>query len=685
MDSEDDARYDLDPNFEHIVFQDTSRCADLSGEGIFTSAETRDALTAMVEKYEADVESVLGHKVHSKIMAYLRLIPLSWPFKVILVGQNPYKETILPTYASALAYDSSFCPGFTPSVQVLSQFITFENKDRTSYIASLLGVSYILIADEILMINAMPCITENSVLNMRISSFTSELIRGLILCNYNAGVRGLSLVRLGGAAKACVENALDSVSAKVKAQVQIESVDLEHPASIARKYRVWAGGNIREPSDQCQEINFEFKEGRKDMSVKRSYDTYGHHRWHRYLDFQIKEMGKLTKIRRFTKILNEINVELTWKSFRQIMKASMSSSSGHSKFVKKEQGDGGESQLSYVDKMLNFSWKLANDARSGWEEDRIKFQESIEKYNATGVDKDYERMIEMSAKIMQSISRVAQSLRSVHANVVSSQSAIPSSQGKVVPIARLGINVTLDDTKASLKTHAKLRAKAQALSKADSSASSSVVIVDDPSVVVLDDTQGSSSSLASKLKLPAKDKGKAVVRDGPTPTMAKSPSLLKAKRNTPVVTAPVVIVDTESVSKPASLEQMKKRVLKQKVVSPSSSVSNVASLASGSKPKLKVKRPEQAAVVVVLEEPIPPAPARTLQPSSKAPMGTKKKVIKKKPVAAAESTESFSSQPASSVSSSTSENMHGMLNLQIAPGNMKGLQRMAALMKKRKD
>lgn len=664
MDSDEENGYDLNPNFEHIVFEDTSYAADLSGEAIFTSGEIKQRLTDAIDKYKANVEGAMDCEINSKIMAYLRLIPHSWPFKIIVVGQSPYKDAILPTYGSAFAFDSSFCPGFTPSVQVLSQFVASEDKSRTQSIASLLSVSYILVADEILMINAMPCVTDNSVLNMRVSSFTSELIRELTLCNHAAGIRGLSLVRFGGAAKACVEHALDSVSAKIRAEVQIESTDFEHPASIARKYAVWTGGRIYEPSTQCQDINFELKTGRKDLSVKRSYDMYGHHKWHRYLDFQINEVGKLTKAQKFIKTLNDINVELTWKAFQQILNASMSSSSGPSKFVKREHGDGGENQLTYVDKLLNFSWNMANDTRVGWEEDRVRFQEAIEKYNATGVDRDYDRMMEMCFKIMQSISRVAQSLRSVHANVISSQSAIPSSQGKVTPIARLGINVTVDDTKATLKKHAKLRAKAQTMAQDGGSSSVPVVVVEEPTTATV--VPVAAAKIVPKATI--KGKGKAPVR------------------NANVVAAPIVVVapvatETKVATKPASLEEMKKRVMKQKIVSTSSSVNNNVAPSGTLEPKMKVKKMVQPAPIVTIQAAAP----TTIASGSTASVNVAPKKLKKKVSVTRGNAPPISTSAASSVSAPRSENMHGMLNMQIAPGNLKSLKTLAKLMNAKKS
>ena len=43
------------------------------------------------------------------------------PFKVICVGISPYRNGILPHFASALAYCPGLFEGSTPSVQVLSQ------------------------------------------------------------------------------------------------------------------------------------------------------------------------------------------------------------------------------------------------------------------------------------------------------------------------------------------------------------------------------------------------------------------------------------------------------------------------------------------------------------------------------------------------------------------------------------
>ncbi|KAI9338299.1 hypothetical protein DFJ73DRAFT_763210 [Zopfochytrium polystomum] len=93
-----------------------------------------------------------------------------------LCGQSPYASNILPPLSAAFAFNPVTSNGVTPSVQVLSQLLALTTSSSIyDYVCSLQNM-HVFLSTGILSINVVPYVTDNVVLNSKMSSFTSEFL-----------------------------------------------------------------------------------------------------------------------------------------------------------------------------------------------------------------------------------------------------------------------------------------------------------------------------------------------------------------------------------------------------------------------------------------------------------------------------------------------------------------------------
>lgn len=154
-------------------------------------------MEAMMKMFRG-LKKIADSSTYDKICRAYFAMSSTAPFKVICVGISPYKNGILPHFASALAYSPGLCEGSTPSVQVLSQAMALYavKLDRKFIIsrphvdpsvfptqevyvarfAEMLRMSYVCSVSGVLFVNCSPVITKtNSEECMAMSLFSEWL------------------------------------------------------------------------------------------------------------------------------------------------------------------------------------------------------------------------------------------------------------------------------------------------------------------------------------------------------------------------------------------------------------------------------------------------------------------------------------------------------------------------------
>lgn len=153
------------------------------------------------------------------------------PLKVICVGISPYKNGILPHFASSLAYCPGLCEGSTPSVQVLSQAMAmyaiqldnrflssrphldpgvFPTKDMyTARFAEMLRMSYICSESGVMFVNCSPVITKTNCEECLAMSLFSEWLANIVEIHARNGYK-LTIISMGELPDETVSDALKS-------------------------------------------------------------------------------------------------------------------------------------------------------------------------------------------------------------------------------------------------------------------------------------------------------------------------------------------------------------------------------------------------------------------------------------------------------------------------------------------
>lgn len=164
---------------------------------------------------------------YPSVARYMLVLANVTPIKCICIGISPYKNGILPSFASAMLYSPKKCMESTPSVQVLSQvmsvvsamikeqyirnsrYISHENvptkEGYLSKFAMMLRCSYVCVIAGVAFVNAWPVITSNFAKGVRCASIFSEWI-GNMISIHNKYDYKLMIVSMGTLAESSIND-----------------------------------------------------------------------------------------------------------------------------------------------------------------------------------------------------------------------------------------------------------------------------------------------------------------------------------------------------------------------------------------------------------------------------------------------------------------------------------------------
>jgi hypothetical protein len=252
-------------------------------------AEVRTKINEYIEK----CSRALGHEVDRRVQNYLQLIPVYWPMKYLLVGQSPYRSELLPKYASAFAFDLHSTEGFTPSVQVLSQFLSEGCDLDPKFIASRLSVSYVFVPLGLICINARVEEVDNTVVTAKLESYFVELLRSFVILADKCQVRKLRIAEFGDVAKRIGDALKGSLSTADVPTLRVNRTSHSHPALLARIRHDGSYGTEEQAEADCYEVmtNLGTIRGPSDKKYVSNL-----HLWKYYSPSQLSIMGNSQRV-----------------------------------------------------------------------------------------------------------------------------------------------------------------------------------------------------------------------------------------------------------------------------------------------------------------------------------------------------------------------------------------------------
>ncbi|KAG5948134.1 hypothetical protein E4U59_003468 [Claviceps monticola] len=183
------------------------------------------------------------------------------PLKVICVGISPYKNGILPHFASSLAYCPGLCEGSTPSIQVLSQAMAmyaieldkrflysrphlnrdeFPTKDMyTVKFATMLRMSYICSNSGVMFVNCCPVITKTNSEECMAMSLSSHWLANIVEIHGRNGYK-VTIISMGELSDEAVSDALKCSHTMGEHSMILRC---KNPAQVSRlsvKREVWS-------------------------------------------------------------------------------------------------------------------------------------------------------------------------------------------------------------------------------------------------------------------------------------------------------------------------------------------------------------------------------------------------------------------------------------------------------------
>ncbi|KAJ3382886.1 hypothetical protein HDU92_004514 [Lobulomyces angularis] len=249
--------------------------------------------------------------IDQRICIYLSMIPSFLPIKVIMIGQEPYASDILPSIGSAFAFNPLAVNGFTPSIQVLSQFICMGDKSRISHIADLLSCSYVLLDYGIICINVHPSSRLRDQEKMKVESYFSELCSNIILSSKLLHSTSIELICLGDVASKTIKSMLSSIPSEITRSIHIAKVYLQNPVFVSRSRRPIAIRHNITPSDTCEYIEkFMNTELHEIGLVSDSYHDQKvviSHNWNDYHQYSLILIGNNERL---AKIFNQFRKDI---------------------------------------------------------------------------------------------------------------------------------------------------------------------------------------------------------------------------------------------------------------------------------------------------------------------------------------------------------------------------------------
>ena len=198
---------------------------------ITVDSEIRTKAVAMTMDLLRNISDVSEPQSYVNVSRNMMMIANSTPIKCVCMGISPYETDILPTFASALAYDPKKCLGSTPSVQALSQMMSLcalsikkmdmkkiksSNTDAvlsqdeyTAKFAMMLRCSYACMSAGVVFVNAAPTVTSNIAKRLRVASMLSEWL-GRMASLHVEFDRKFMIISMGALAEMCTNDILKS-------------------------------------------------------------------------------------------------------------------------------------------------------------------------------------------------------------------------------------------------------------------------------------------------------------------------------------------------------------------------------------------------------------------------------------------------------------------------------------------
>nr|CCA27724.1 AlNc14C654G12340 [Albugo laibachii Nc14] len=217
--------------------------------------EARRRFSHSTEEYLADCEAATECSVDPRIARYMRSLAASFPPSLILVAQEPYTADLLPTYASAFAFNPTGLDGFTASVQVFAQYLSAVGGVEACSIADLLTCSYVLAPHGIFCINALMWRDLPQCPRRRTLSLFSHYISLLLECTGVSKAERLEIVCLGEVASSAIRAAVKSTSRPRLQGARVFLTFLANPAFIARSRTALREHAERLPSETCVAVH----------------------------------------------------------------------------------------------------------------------------------------------------------------------------------------------------------------------------------------------------------------------------------------------------------------------------------------------------------------------------------------------------------------------------------------------
>lgn len=256
------------------------------GSGVVVEAAKR--FSASMEEYIFECEASVGKRIDPRIARYLRSLATFFPPSLVIVAQEPYTEHLLPAFASAFAFDPTRLEGFTPSVQVLAQYLAAVGNVGTLSIANLLACSYVLAPHGIFCVNALIWKHLAQCPRRRTLSLFSHLISQLLEHAGASGAARVDLVCLGEVASSAVRPAVKSTPRQRLQGLRVLLTSLANPVFIARSRSVLAQHKDRLPDESCLDVHARH---RALVETVQTVTTQSVQTWNQYSRYAVLLLG----------------------------------------------------------------------------------------------------------------------------------------------------------------------------------------------------------------------------------------------------------------------------------------------------------------------------------------------------------------------------------------------------------
>ncbi|KAJ3021863.1 UNVERIFIED_CONTAM: hypothetical protein HDU68_009417 [Siphonaria sp. JEL0065] len=346
--------------------------------------------------------------------------------------RNPYPSSYLPEYASAYAYDIVTMKGYPPSVQILCQYLNLHKKSNREYdrqYADYLSISYVLISCGIVFINSRPYVSKNETLNVKLDSYTSELIISMIKVLAQASCKSLSIMKIGSVAERTVSAAVYSCSQSVTSKIRIATYEMAEPSALSRRYGVNESPNALDTNNDtlavAQTIRQTIRISSKSISklVKPGIRMLG------------SENGYYVLVKKF----DSINISEAQKRFLEVMTEHNSGNATGS-------SSRANTKTTYMHDVIDASWRTVFSMNSEWKETSARCNSILAKLEATD-DIEVVKLRDELAQLLLAVKVVQKNMVDAAANfnginnaAFGKDSPMTGKTGHIAPVATLVTN-----------------------------------------------------------------------------------------------------------------------------------------------------------------------------------------------------------------------------------------------------